>query len=178
MQTMRLASKDQRGLSAGLTDLAHAVDAIQREPNQRAAITPAPRRDPSTPRRARRRSGRSPSASYSTRHDVHDEPLPEDIFHSPAFQQAFRDAKGLTADLKTVLDDAPLLHDHESTIAKLHEESVKLSSFEYPTSRRIGFVGDSGVGKSSLLNSLLDYKDLARAVISPQTISFVMAFTF
>jgi hypothetical protein len=48
-----------------------------------------------------------------------------------------------------VLDDAPLLHDHESTIAKLHEESVKLSSFEYPTSRRIGFVGDSGVGMFS-----------------------------
>ncbi|CAH0050893.1 unnamed protein product [Clonostachys solani] len=174
MQTMRLASKDKRGLSAGFTDLLHAVDAVEREPSQRVTTTPAPQRDAGTPRRARRRSGRSPSASYSTRHNVHDEPVPEDIFHSPAFQQALRDAKRLTADLKAVLDDAPLLHDHESTIAKLHEEAVKLSSFEYPTSRRIGFVGDSGVGKSSLLNSLLDYKDLARASNSGEACTCVV----
>ncbi|CAG9972550.1 unnamed protein product [Clonostachys byssicola] len=176
MQTMRLASKDKdkRGLSAGFTDLLHAVDAAEREPTQPVSITPAPRPDPSTPRRARRRSGRSPSASYSTRHNVHEEPLPEDIFHSPAFQQALRDAKSLTADLKAVMDDAPLLHDHESTISKLHEEAVKLSSFEYPTSRRIGFVGDSGVGKSSLLNSLLDYKDLARASNSGEACTCVV----
>lgn len=44
----------------------------------------------------------------------------------------------------------------------LHERAKKLSDFQPRSTRIVGFVGDSGVGKSSLLNSLLDYRGLAR----------------
>lgn len=44
----------------------------------------------------------------------------------------------------------------------LYERAKNLSDFEPLSTRIVGFVGDSGVGKSSLLNSLLDYRGLAR----------------
>lgn len=44
----------------------------------------------------------------------------------------------------------------------LHERAKNLSRFEPLSTRIVGFVGDSGVGKSSLLNSLLDCRGLAR----------------
>lgn len=44
----------------------------------------------------------------------------------------------------------------------LHERARRLSCFQPLSTRTVGFVGDSGVGKSSLLNSLLDCRGLAR----------------
>lgn len=44
----------------------------------------------------------------------------------------------------------------------LHERAKKLSRFQPLSTRKVGFVGASGVGKSSLLNSLLDFRGLAR----------------
>ena len=43
-----------------------------------------------------------------------------------------------------------------------HERTERLSCFQPLSTRTVGLVGDSGVGKSSLLNSLLDYRSLAR----------------
>lgn len=44
----------------------------------------------------------------------------------------------------------------------LYERVKNLSDFQPLSTRTVGFVGDSGVGKSSLLNSLLDCRGLAR----------------
>src|SRR2546423_207914 len=46
----------------------------------------------------------------------------------------------------------------------LHQQSLRLQTFQLPSSRIVGLVGDSGVGKSRLINSLLDHVDLARVV--------------
>ncbi|KAF3031928.1 hypothetical protein E8E12_002110 [Didymella heteroderae] len=46
---------------------------------------------------------------------------------------------------------------------KLYHEALRLAQFQLPSSRIVGLIGDSGVGKSSLINSLLDKPDLARA---------------
>jgi putative ribosome biogenesis GTPase RsgA len=51
-----------------------------------------------------------------------------------------------------------------SSIERLHQQAIRLTEFELPSSRIVGLVGDSGVGKSSLINSLLDKMELARAV--------------
>ena len=66
---------------------------------------------------------------------------------------------------QTLASSEPELHhEPDSVMRRLHRETEKLSRFECPATRTVGFVGDSGVGKSSLLNSLLDVKGLARAV--------------
>lgn len=66
------------------------------------------------------------------------------------------------SNIQSVLGSSNVHEGSESTMRKLHEEAGKLAAFEYPATRTVGFVGDSGVGKSSLLNSLLDTKGLAR----------------
>ncbi|KAF4487271.1 Nuclear GTPase SLIP-GC [Colletotrichum fructicola Nara gc5] len=64
--------------------------------------------------------------------------------------------------LARVLGSSPLHIDPDSAIKRLHKRARDLSRFQCPPTRTVGFVGDSGVGKSSLLNSLLHQKGLAR----------------
>ncbi|EMT69826.1 hypothetical protein FOC4_g10008261 [Fusarium odoratissimum] len=144
-----------RGESHGLTS---AIGNIRlSDTNGRATLSPEPRRSRNgTPRRRRSSTG------AVEQHDVADEELPDDAFHSPEFQGAFRDAKQLMSNIQSVLGSSNIHEAHESTMRKLHEDAGRLSAFEYPATRTVGFVGDSGVGKSSLLNSLLDTKGLAR----------------
>ncbi|KAF5708726.1 hypothetical protein FGLOB1_6265 [Fusarium globosum] len=152
--------------------LASAIHNIRlSDTNGHASLSPEPRRSRNgTPRRRRSSTG------AVQQHDVADEELPDDAFHSPEFQSAFRDAKQLMSNIQSVLGSSNIHEASESTMRKLHEEAGKLAAFEYPATRTVGFVGDSGVlklllgviapltvvGKSSLLNSLLDTKGLAR----------------
>ncbi|KAF5628695.1 hypothetical protein F25303_10328 [Fusarium sp. NRRL 25303] len=138
--------------------LASAIHNIRlSDTNGHASLSPEPRRSRNgTPRRRRSSTG------AVQQHDVADEELPDDAFHSPEFQGAFRDAKQLMSNVQSVLGSSNIHEASESTMRKLHEEAGKLAAFEYPATRTVGFVGDSGVGKSSLLNSLLDTKGLAR----------------
>ncbi|EXK95623.1 hypothetical protein FOQG_04173 [Fusarium oxysporum f. sp. raphani 54005] len=144
-----------RGESHGLTS---AIGNIRlSDTNGRATLSPEPRRSRNgTPRRRRSSTG------AVEQHEVADEELPDDAFHSPEFQGAFRDAKQLMSNIQSVLGSSNIHEAHESTMRKLHEDAGRLAAFEYPATRTVGFVGDSGVGKSSLLNSLLDTKGLAR----------------
>lgn len=79
-----------------------------------------------------------------------------------------------------------LNQDHSSDLHVLYKRTKKMSMFEYPETRTVGFIGDSGVGmgfrryllssvtsspntrkgKSSLINSLLDQESLSRSVCS------------
>ncbi|KAJ0135579.1 hypothetical protein HZ326_21403 [Fusarium oxysporum f. sp. albedinis] len=150
-----------RGESHGLTS---AIGNIRlSDTNGRATLSPEPRRSRNgTPRRRRSSTG------AVEQHDVADEELPDDAFHSPEFQGAFRDAKQLMSNIQSVLGSSNIHEAHESTMGKLHEDAGRLAAFEYPATRTVGFVGDSGVGKSSLLNSLLDTKGLARTELQDQ----------
>ncbi|KAF5714445.1 hypothetical protein FMUND_7407 [Fusarium mundagurra] len=108
--------------------------------NGHASLSPEPRRSRNgTPRRRRSSTG------AAQQHDVADEELPDDAFHSPEFQGAFRDAKQLMSNIQSVLGSSNVHEGSESTMRKLHEEAGKLAAFEYPATRTVGFVGDSGV---------------------------------
>jgi putative ribosome biogenesis GTPase RsgA len=55
------------------------------------------------------------------------------------------------SNIQGVLGSSNIHEGSESTMRKLHEEAEKLAAFEYPATRTVGFVGDSGVGKSPLI---------------------------
>lgn len=143
MDTMRLS--EPNGVS-NLSDVAEAVDRVARGSDSRAAsLTPEPTPSRAGTPRQRRRSRRSSSGVNI--HSVLDEELPEDAFHSPEFQQAFRDAKQLMSTVEGVLGSSSLHNSPESTIRRLLDDAGELARFEYPSTRTVGFVGDSGVGK-------------------------------
>jgi hypothetical protein len=90
------------------------------------------------------------------------------------------------SELTGVLGSSHILVDPDSAMQRFHKEAKDLAQFQCPSSRTVGFVGDSGVGtlyhkclhsnltnksyagKSSLMNSLLDFRGLARAVSRSQ----------
>ncbi|OAQ67731.2 dynamin family domain-containing protein [Pochonia chlamydosporia 170] len=104
-----------------------------------------------------------PLVSSSDAHRVEDEVLLNDPFQNKELQDALSRSKELMAKLDNDLSSSSLVKEPESTIGRLRHRVHELAAFHCPATRIVGFVGDSGVGKSSLLNSLLDYKDLARA---------------
>jgi len=99
-----------------------------------------------TPRRYRRRSS---SPNSVTRYDVTKEELPNDLFHTAAFQQAFSDAKRLMVELSEVLSSSNVHHEPDSSMRGLCERASELSRFHCPSTRIVGFVGDSGAGTCS-----------------------------
>lgn len=82
-------------------------------------------------------------------HNLQDEEPPQDRFHRPAFQQAFRNAKALIGNLATVLRTNTADFEPDSVISQLRQEADTLANFRSPPTRVVGLVGDSGVGKES-----------------------------
>lgn len=113
-----------------------------------------------TPSR-RRRSG---SAVNKDPHCIENEELPLFFSRKREIHEALIKARAMSKTFADVLSSSDLHREQDSSIGKFHREALRLSEFEPPSSRIVGLVGDSGVGKSSLINSLLDMKDLARSV--------------
>lgn len=149
------------------------------------AVDPGPRtppREPSvstnlysaTPRAtpvpdARQILSPSPLPTPASDRDIHrvsDEVPPANAARSADHELALDGYRSVMADMEVVLRESHLHPDQDSSIRTLHQLASSLASFQYPLKRTVGFVGDSGVGKSSLLNSLLDAKELARTVCS------------
>lgn len=95
-------------------------------------------------------------------HRVEDEEPPDDEFHSPVFQRRLSQATSILQGLTWILSSSPILLEPDSTIKRHHEEAETLRHFRPLSTRTVGLVGDSGVGKSSLINCLLDKDSLAR----------------
>ena len=94
--------------------------------------------------RATRRRSSSQNAAV---HDVRDETPPPDRFYDPSFQQAFSTVKRIMSDLSNVLSSSTLHNEQDSTMRRLHTDALRLSTFQCPSTRTVGFVGDSGVGR-------------------------------
>ncbi|KAK4182680.1 nuclear GTPase SLIP-GC 3 [Podospora australis] len=126
--------------------------------HSRASIVQSVSSRPSTARN-RRSSSR---VAQQSRHNVRDEEPPQDRFHEPAFQHAFRNAKSLMANPADVLESSAPNFEADSVIQTLRREADTLANFQCRSARVVGLVGETGAGKSSLLNSLLDVKGLSR----------------
>ncbi|GLI76222.1 hypothetical protein PoHVEF18_004493 [Penicillium ochrochloron] len=56
-----------------------------------------------------------------------------------------------------------LARDPESRLHQIYQETKKLSEFKDQETRIVGFIGETGAGKSSVINSILDQRGLARS---------------
>ncbi|KAG9235237.1 hypothetical protein BJ875DRAFT_459547 [Amylocarpus encephaloides] len=78
-------------------------------------------------------------------------------------QNAVKKGKALCISLVDSLKQSSLADNEESNLHAVISLAEELRDFQSPTEFAIGLVGDSGVGKSSLINSLLETESLAKA---------------
>lgn len=114
--------------------------------------------------------------------DLREEELPPAPVYKSRLQDGLKDVKrelGILADMMAI---SQLCEKDTSDLYALNRDIKKMSTFKYPETRTVGFIGDSGVGmafqcpymsffysdsrpgKSSLINSLLDKRSLSRSV--------------
>ncbi|KAJ6125737.1 hypothetical protein N7523_003357 [Penicillium sp. IBT 18751x] len=95
--------------------------------------------------------------------DLREEELPPAPVYKSRLQDGLKDVKRELGILADMMGISPLSEDHSSDLHALYRDTKKMSMFKYPDTRTVGFIGDSGVGKSSLINSLLDQRSLSRS---------------
>jgi hypothetical protein len=114
--------------------------------------------------------------------DIRNETLPPAPIYNSRLQDGLKAVKHHLAGLANTMHLSELTQDQSTSLHTLWKRTEKMSKFEYPETRTVGFIGDSGVGmdflrllmflipssnvvtgKSSLINSLLDQK-IARSV--------------
>lgn len=139
-------------------NLLGALDALRLSEGSKRG---SPRCSPSPGRRHRARSS---SSQHTNIHQVEDEAAPDSHFHNQIVQTALASAKEATRTIAQALSSSTLHTEPGSSIANLFHQATELSQFQPPSFRIVGLVGDSGVGKSSLINSMLDRAGFARAV--------------
>ena len=93
-----------------------------------------------------------------TKYNPMSEPLPNPPAYHPSFLKAVRYCSELMEGAAPVPKNAEY---KDTRILQLPEKASNSTKFEYPKPRIVGLIGDSGVGKSSLINCLLDTPDIA-----------------
>ncbi|KAJ5772392.1 hypothetical protein N7520_002921 [Penicillium odoratum] len=92
-----------------------------------------------------------------------DEPLPDAPIYDEGLQRGLRDVINHLTRLMETIRISELMLAPISDLSELLPEMEKLGRFQYPQTRTVGFIGTSGEGKSSVINSLLDKDNLSRA---------------
>lgn len=77
---------------------------------------------------------------------IREEPLPAAPIYNHRLQDSLKEVKSELAFLADMMGLSELNQDHSSDLHALFEKSKKMSMFEYPVTRTVGFIGDSGVG--------------------------------
>ena len=93
-----------------------------------------------------------------TEYSSMDELPPRLPAYHPSFLNAERYSSELMEGAALVLKNAEY---KDARILQLLEKASNSKILEYPKAKIVGLIGDSGVGKSSLINCLLDIPDLA-----------------
>ncbi|PWY94991.1 hypothetical protein BO94DRAFT_456160 [Aspergillus sclerotioniger CBS 115572] len=95
--------------------------------------------------------------------NIRQEALPPAPIYDIRLQNVLRQVRGELTSLTQVMSRNVLVQVPDSALSKLYAQTLEASKFAYPATRTVGFIGDSGAGKSSLINSLLDQEGLARS---------------
>lgn len=95
-------------------------------------------------------------------------------YREPSFECAVQTGINIARLIVDLLKKCP-----QEPPEKLLEEAQNLADFRVPTERRIGFVGNSGDGKSSSVNSVLDQAGLAKSEACGSAVTaFAVEFRF
>ncbi|MCJ1399570.1 hypothetical protein MMC11_002772 [Xylographa trunciseda] len=95
---------------------------------------------------------------FDNPYDVHLEALPNLAAYHPSFRKVEQMCLGLVNGAINMLKSSSYQDTQTEELIKYMSSHKEI---EYPKATRIGMMGDSGVGKSSLINSLLGTSELA-----------------
>ncbi|KAJ5086192.1 hypothetical protein N7532_010963 [Penicillium argentinense] len=101
--------------------------------------------------------------------DMHSSNSIEDDLFSPdpiddqSFQRNFNAVKVQIQELSRVISECPLSQDPGTRLHQIHLEAKQLSEYKDQEPRIVGFIGETGAGKSSVINSILNQRGLARS---------------
>lgn len=101
------------------------------------------------------------AVTFSEPYDINNEPAPKETFYSPDFQTALKDGVKVACDAAAGLTQLRANIDNEA-LKKLRENARMLRNYRSLGRRTIAVLGDSGQGKSSLINSILHYPEIAQ----------------
>lgn len=150
---------------------------------------------PPTPATGAEEEGNEINASPPSRMSVHvenntynfrQEPLPLAPIYDSHLQDGLVDVKNQLGDLANTMRLSERVRDPNTSLHALYKEARKASEFKCPETRTVGLIGASGVGmlsflawlaysnagigKSSVINSLLDQMGLARSVMTAKSL--------
>lgn len=86
--------------------------------------------------------------SRPTFYNVQDEELPQERIYNNQLQNALKGVRAQLMQLTDTMRGSELVqnNEHTSDLFALYQEAEGLSGFEFPESRVVGFIGDTGVG--------------------------------
>ncbi|EON64079.1 hypothetical protein W97_03309 [Coniosporium apollinis CBS 100218] len=94
-------------------------------------------------------------------YDIKDETAPVEPFYTPAFQSALQRGIRIAKEVADVTASPDQFTRVGPDLHRLWTDAVELSKFRTSETRTVAVLGNSGAGKSSLINSLLDYAEIA-----------------
>ncbi|OBT59443.1 hypothetical protein VE04_00611 [Pseudogymnoascus sp. 24MN13] len=101
-------------------------------------------------------------SSIMVTYDVAVEEALEGPFYDPIYQAELQKDREIARAATNALKRADLFTVHGDNLARLIQDGESLSEFEVSSTRTIAILGGSGEGKSSLINSLLHYPEIAK----------------
>jgi hypothetical protein len=75
------------------------------------------------------------------------ETLPDAPIYDPQLQNGLRETKAQLSHLFSSIESCPMASDSTRTLFSLGQQIQRLSNFDYPRTRTIGLIGDSGAGR-------------------------------